>query len=208
MNKVKCEHCGKEYSIKGIGTHVWRAHGEGQGFKANNLNRTAWNKGKTKETDERVASYGNSLKGKSSHIKGKNHSEESKQKMREAYQKRKAEGRAETWKSRKVRSYPELFFEGVLFNHNLLDSCIIEHPIPKPGSCYFLDFYWPEKQLDLEIDGQQHRFRKSEDDARDAFLDSQGITVYRIQWQNINTEEGKSYIAGEIKKFLDFYHSK
>lgn len=208
MNKVRCPHCDKEYSTKGIGTHIWRSHGEGINFKANNENRVAWNKGKTKETDERVQQYGNALKGKPSPHRGRNHTEESKQKMREAYQNRKSEGRAQSWKSRKVRSYPELFFEGVLFNNGLLEACIIEHPVPKPGACYFLDFYFPDKMIDLEIDGQQHSFRKSEDEARDTFLSDRGIIVYRIQWKNINAEEGKSYIANEIKKFLEFYHSK
>lgn len=207
MNKIKCEYCNKEYSIKGIGTHIWRTHGEGKTFKANNQNRIAWNKGKTKESDERVQKYANALMGKSPSIKGKNHTEEAKEKMRKAYQKRKAEGRAQTWNSRKVRSYPELFFEGVLFNNDLLDSCIIEHPIPKLDSCYFLDFYFPEKNLDLEIDGQQHKFRQDEDAARDAFLNDKGIMVYRIPWKNINTESGKQYITKEIQKFMEFYHS-
>lgn len=208
MNKVKCPHCEKEYSKMGIGIHIWRAHGEGVNFTANNENRIAWNKGKTKDTDERVSKYSDALKNKPSPFKGENHSEESKQKMRDAYQKRKAESRHQTWTSRNVRSYPELFFEGVLFNNGLLDSCVIEHPVPKPGSCYFLDFYFPDKMIDLEIDGQQHRFRKTEDEIRDKFLQDQGIIVYRIEWRNINTLDGKSYIANEIQKFLNFYHSK
>jgi very-short-patch-repair endonuclease len=207
MNKIKCPQCDKEYSSKGIGTHMWRSHGEGQNFDANNKNRIAWNKGKSKETDPSLKRASEKLKGRAGSRIGPM-SEESKQKMRDAYQKRKAEGRHQTWTSRKVRSYPELFFEGVLFNNGLLDSCIIEHPVPKPGSCYFLDFYFPDKNIDLEIDGQQHRFRTEEDEARDAFLSDLGIQVYRIEWKNINTEAGKSYMANEIQKFLSLYRSK
>lgn len=192
----------------GIGIHIWRAHGEGVNFTANNKNRVAWNKGKTKDTDERVLKYSDALKNRPGTFKGFNHTEEAKDKMRDAYQKRKAEGKHQIWNSRKVRSYPELFFEGVLFNNGLLDSCIIEHPVPKPGSCYFLDFYFSDKNIDLEIDGQQHRFRTEEDEARDAFLSDLGIQVYRIEWKNINTEAGKSYMANEIQKFLSFYRSK
>lgn len=59
--KVKCPHCGKEYSKKGIGTHIWRVHGEGKEFDPNigykNGKRKSWNKGLTKETDERIKKY-------------------------------------------------------------------------------------------------------------------------------------------------------
>lgn len=55
---VKCQYCEKVYPEKGIGTHIWRAHGSG---KAHNPNvgyvkgsRTAWNKGLTKDTSDAV----------------------------------------------------------------------------------------------------------------------------------------------------------
>lgn len=63
--KVKCEICGKEYSTKGIGTHIWRNHGNGKDFNPNNGYKTgqrdAWNKGKTAVTDDRIAKQGNTL---------------------------------------------------------------------------------------------------------------------------------------------------
>lgn len=50
--------------------------------------KSPWNKGLTKETDERVAKYGKSgsitNKGKTSSFKGKNHTEESKEKNRQS----------------------------------------------------------------------------------------------------------------------------
>lgn len=57
--KIKCELCDKEYSKKGMGTHVWRTHGEGKTFNSNNIGyligtKIAWNKGKTKDTDDTV----------------------------------------------------------------------------------------------------------------------------------------------------------
>ncbi len=33
--KYQCPHCDKEYSKNGIGTHIWRTHGEGQNWTAN-----------------------------------------------------------------------------------------------------------------------------------------------------------------------------
>lgn len=65
MNSTKtkvCPYCGKEYTNKGIGTHIWRNHGSGINFKSNNENRVAWNKGLTKLTDERIAKQAKKLK--------------------------------------------------------------------------------------------------------------------------------------------------
>ena len=60
-NKYICPICNKEYSKMGIATHIWRKHTEkGLKFESNcdkgykDGTRVAWNKGLTKETDERV----------------------------------------------------------------------------------------------------------------------------------------------------------
>ena len=73
---------------------------------------------------------------------------------------------------------------------------------------YFLDFYFEDKQIDLEIDGKQHEYedRKTSDIQRDKLLINFGIKVYRIKWKNINNEKGKNYIKEEINKFLEFYN--
>lgn len=57
--KIKCTVCGKEYTKNGIGTHIWRSHGAGIGFTANNAGyeigtRQAWNKGLSVSSDDRV----------------------------------------------------------------------------------------------------------------------------------------------------------
>ena len=71
---------------------------------------------------------------------------------------------------------------------------------------YFLDFYIKNKNIDLEIDGSQHKLkeRKEHDEYRDEYLTKSGYKVYRIIWKNINTEKGKEYIKNEIDKFLEF----
>ena len=89
------------------------------------------------------------------------------------------------------------------FKHN--------HPVNKRNlglnnSCnYFLDFYIKNKNIDLEIDGKQHRSRQEHDDFRDKILIENGYVVYRIKWKNINTDNGKTYMKNEIDKFLEFY---
>jgi hypothetical protein len=54
-----CLECNKEYSKKAIGSHYWRLHTEdGKLFNPNKYfikrNKIIWNKGLTKETDERI----------------------------------------------------------------------------------------------------------------------------------------------------------
>ncbi len=127
-------------------------------------------------------------------------------KNKENYQSGKIKG----WSSRNVESYPEKFFKKVLENNNIqyeFNKSVLKKDlgVDEVGN-YFLDFFIPEKNIDLEIDGGQHRYRKSHDELRDSRI-SKFYNVYRIKWRNINTENGKKYIKEEIDKFLDFYHN-
>lgn len=118
------------------------------------------------------------------------------------------------WQSRNIISYPEKFFIEVLKNNNLFKKCSVNYVISKRDlglenhSNYFLDFFFEDKNIDLEIDGKQHEFRKEHDNKRDALLVKNGIKVYRIKWKSINTKKGKEYINKEIEKFLDFYNNQ
>lgn len=109
------------------------------------------------------------------------------------------------WQSRNILSYPEKFFIKVLTDHNLFDLCKVNFPY----GGYFLDFYFENKKIDLEIDGKQHEQedRIIHDIKRTNFLISENIKVYRIKWKNINTEKGKQYIKNEIDNFLKFYYN-
>ena len=98
-------------------------------------------------------------------------------------------------------------------NNGLDDKYIFNHPINKRKDLnidesynYFLDFYFTDKKLVLEIDGNQHKYRKEHDDLRDERLLNVGIKTYRIKWKSINSEKGKEYIKKEIEKFLDYYN--
>ena len=123
------------------------------------------------------------------------------------------EGKYVGWQSRAILSYPEKFFKKVLINNKLFDKCIVNYPIKKKylginqTNCYFLDFYFPELKLDLEIDGKQHKYseREKSDIVRDKLLTNNNIKVYRIEWKNINNKSGSEYITKEIDKFLEFY---
>lgn len=86
-DKYKCPHCDKIYCKNGISTHIWRTHGKGITHNSNEGyikgTRKIWNKGLTKETDERVKKYANTIKSKlasgelKNNFKGKKHTKKS-----------------------------------------------------------------------------------------------------------------------------------
>jgi len=121
------------------------------------------------------------------------------------------DGLLKGWATRNIISYPEQFFMNVLNNNNI--NYIHNHPVNKRDlglndSCnYFLDFYFKDKNIDLEIDGSQHKYRGEHDEKRDEVLKKNGYIVYRIIWKSIKSVEGKEYIENEIEKFLEFYEN-
>lgn len=139
---------------------------------------------------------------------------EEKEKMSLTAKKRVQDGIHVGWNSRKIRSYAEKFFEKVLTNNNI--KFLQEYKIKKIDlgfkdvSCYFLDFYFPNIKLNLEIDGKQHNYpdRKIKDKIRDKALIKYGINVYRIKWKNPIGDKNEKYIKNEINKFLTYYNSK
>jgi len=126
------------------------------------------------------------------------------------------EGRHKGWVSRNIMSYPERFFKKVLESNGLEGKFSINHPVAKRdlgldcNSSYFLDFYFDDIKLDLEIDGKQHLMedRVKSDKLRDKSLTDNDYDVYRIKWVSINTKNGKEYIRNEIKKLLEYIKNK
>lgn len=125
--------------------------------------------------------------------------------------KRISDGTHEGWTTRNIISYPEQFFINVLKNNNI--EFQHNYPISKKdlglndSHNYFLNFYIKNKNIDLEIDGNQHKYRKKHDIERDKVLIKNKYNVYRINWKNINNRMGKLYIKNEINKFLEYYNN-
>jgi hypothetical protein len=110
---------------------------------------------------------------------------------------------------RNQTSFAEKFFMGVLENNHI--EYIHEHPVKKDDGihCYYLDFLITinGKNIDLEIDGQQHDYRKDEDAIRDKYLTECGFIVYRIKWNDVIAEKGKQEMKEKIDLFLDFINA-
>lgn len=109
---------------------------------------------------------------------------------------------------RNQSSFAETFFEKVLKNNKI--DFKREVAIKKDDGihCYFLDFLIEKngKLIDLEIDGSQHQLpeRLESDKIRDSFLKNKNYIVYRIQWNDIKSENGKLQMKEKINNFLLF----
>ena len=119
-------------------------------------------------------------------------------------------GKASGWKSMsdKRESFPEKFWKRVLNNNNITYQFQLKVTHRSlgmtSGACYFLDFALPGK-VDLEIDGQQHKFRQEEDKKRTENLEKNGWTVYRVDWNDIQSHNGKMEMKSKIERFLQWY---
>ena len=83
------------------------------------------------------------------------------------------------------------------------DKFFNNYPIKAKGRYYYLDFYFPDLKLDLEIDGQQHKRpeRKEHDIKRDTFLKENNYQIFRLEWKEITTISGKEFLKfGETWK--------
>lgn len=208
----KCPLCGKEYPKAGITSHMFRTHTE-RGKLHNPFislkDKPIWNKGLTKETDERLKRTSETHKANLKAGKiipsqlGKPISPEHKQKISKAMKLAHKEGRAwnigmSRWNNKP--SYPETFFMRAISNEFEDKNYVREFNV----GIYAIDFAWISKKLAIEIDGQQHhRFEdyKQRDIRKDKCLTENGWTILRIAWIDMYNEPNKW-----IKVAKDFIH--
>jgi len=175
------------------------------------LGSKVWNKGLTKDSDERVKQCGETLSNKYNsgelihYNKGKKYSEERCKQI--------SESRKEFLKLHpekvpyvishhsKGDSYPERYFKEVFNNNN------IKYEQNYYCLGFFLDFAWPDKKIYLEIDGEQHY--KDErivrhDEYRTKLLSDNGWNcLVRLRWtwyQSLNKNERIDYINSLVSK--------
>lgn len=144
--------------------------------------------------------------------KGKRLSEETKQKLRAAALKNVANGTHKGWQTRNISSYAEKFWVKVLTNNNIsFEREYVVKYDEENNKHYFLDFLIKKngKNIDLEIDGKQHQYedRKEHDKLRDERISNLGFEIYRVAWNEVNSENGKTLMASKIRDFLNFYQS-
>lgn len=220
--KYICSFCNKEYdSIYAQRTHqrfckLNPNHVVSPLIKHNNERGGVWNKGLTKDTDERLKQKGEKLsqRYKNGELKapqaGKSVSEETKKKISESMKKAQKEGRAynigqSRWNNE--HSIPEKWLIKVLKNDfNQIEN--IDYKTEMSFYRYALDFAWPEKKLCIEIDGKQHLYDEKQiarDKEKDRLLKEDGWKELRLKWSYIfkNTQEALKIITNFLNECGD-----
>lgn len=123
-----------------------------------------------------------------------------------------ASGKHQGWKTRNISSYAEKFWIRVLDNNGISYKREFTVKYGKESNeHYFLDFLIQKNNanIDLEIDGKQHQYedRKKHDEIRDKRLFDCGYIVYRIKWNEVNSEKGKLEMKEKINNFLEYLNS-
>lgn len=179
------------------------------GFVEYNKTHNAWNKGLTKETDDRVLKHSESLtkyyEGCDGPWKGHKHSDQTKVKIGLGVKKFLTENPDMVPYIRNhssKESYPEEYFTELFIRENI--KLIKQFAV---GS-YHLDFCDPNKKIDVEIDGDQHYLDTkiiNHDKIRNEFLENNGWTIYRIRWSSykVMTDKEKTHVINYIKQLLE-----
>lgn len=130
-----------------------------------------------------------------------------KEKMRQIQLELVKNGKHKGWQVRPLNSYAEKYWMKVL-DENKIKYIREDHTNKK----YFLDFLIEKDGnfIDLEIDGKQHKEpdRLEHDKERDEYITTElGFIVYRIPWNEVNTEKGRTKMKEKVDKFFEFYNS-
>lgn len=191
--KVVCTICNKQFSIKGIGTHIWRTHGDGINHDTNigyaKGTRVAWNKGKSIETNPELkeqlqaGSQGRNRKIKSGELKNIGFCAigywTDERKMVKSEEKKllyinfpeKHPNRILA-NNKNFRTYPEKIAENWFIENKIL------YEYNKKIKSFYPDFIIGN--IIIEIDGE--RWHDSVKDAkRDLILSNEGYIIYRIK---------------------------
>lgn len=200
-----CVYCGKNFiTRRELGKHKHDLHPE--------YCHIGWNKGKTKETDERVRKLAATIKKKYETGElvcpqtGKTISEDVRKKISESMKKAHSDGRAHNigecrWKNEHSR--PERWLIGVLQNEFGLTENV-DYRTDFQFYKFSLDFAWPERKICIEMDGDQHEKPEQHrrDMEKDKLLKENDWKFIRIKWKDC-CKNPDIYIA-ETRKLLGY----
>lgn len=199
---LNCKFCGKLCkNILSIRAHERTCPANpDRKYVSHTVGHTAWNKGLTKETSEKIQhiaqSCSKALKGRAGH----KHTEETKKLLSMIRKQQIADNGGVWWNSRSKckRSYAEEWTKHILENETNDIKFYEEYHIGK----WFLDFAWPDRKIGLEIDGSQHEWpeRQRMDTEKDAYCTSQGWKILRLKWSDISMNKPQAIQI--IKKFV------
>lgn len=162
-------------------------------------NHVAWNRGLTKETDERVKKIGQKIKDRFSSGEIIKITTDETRKLLSAKRLKYIEEHPDKnpyLLRKRNANQAELFFENVFIRNK------VEYNREYHILGYFLDFAWPKKKIYLEIDGEQHYWNNQQikhDIIRtNRLLDNGWKCICRIRWSKF-----QKLTSNQKEKFID-----
>lgn len=133
----------------------------------------------------------------------KHHTNETKEKLRQAMLNRRANGYNWSFAHSKNNgiSYPEQFWITVIKNEFVDQNYEFQYQMGR----FAIDFAWPHKKIALEIDGEQHYtdiVQMKRDQTKDQLLTDNGWTVIRVRWKHMFNNPKPE--IGRIKNLIDY----
>jgi len=110
-------------------------------------------------------------------------------------------------RGRSKRSYLEQSFSDWLTNRYPHVECVTEQPFRRRDitKTYFVDFYFPQLGLGIELDGSQHKGTVEYDSDRDAYITSEyGITMIRITHQEYKNKTKLDLVQSWLERVDGF----
>lgn len=107
----------------------------------------------------------------------------------------------------RLRSYASLNKarkdEGELRLLDILESLSVEFLYQHPMRPYVVDFYLPQYNLIIEVDGPYHKYQKRKDSKRDSYFRKRGIQTYRTESGATSKEEVLKVLSMSGKPLYD-----
>ena len=163
-DKWVCELCERELtSRQAVTSHIYRTHtNPGISFGGHQKGKPAWNKGLSKETDERVLENSIALSLATKGRPGRPHTEQSKRKISLAKSINNRGGRCKwfevagqkvqgTWEQNAALKFEELGIEWIKLKTN---QHTFDYEMDGKIKCYTPDFYLPTYNVYLELKGR------------------------------------------------------
>lgn len=115
------------------------------------------------------------------------------------------------WAPRTKLSFAEKYYKDQLDANGYTGKYIVNHPVSQIDLgmdrpyCYYIDFYFPESKLCVEIDGMQHMHaeRIELDRTRDHYLKQSGYIIYRIPWNGIRSKPAIAKTEDDVFRLLE-----
>lgn len=129
------------------------------------------------------------------------HSEETKKKLSAMMSERLRNPEFRKNYGRGKPSHMEEYFASWLARNGLLGWVAEKHFWnPEARKNYFVDFYFEDLKLAVELDGTQHRKTVEADSIRDNWLSRQGNTVIRITYEEYRTGAWESALLKRLRR--------